>query len=77
MNNTSNEEIKEIKKFSHELKKNVLEMAYCAGATSSHFGGALSILDIVATTENTHLNRNNAVTPQFSKNKKKSSRHKL
>ena len=49
MNNTSNEGIKKIKKFSHELKKNVLEMAYCAGASSSHFGGALSILDIVAT----------------------------
>lgn len=49
MNNKNNEEIKKIKKFSLKLKKNVLEMAYSAGASSSHFGGALSILDIVAT----------------------------
>jgi transketolase len=43
------EKIKKIKKFSLQLKKNVLEMAYCAGVSSSHFGGALSILDIIAT----------------------------
>ena len=49
MNNKNNEEIKKIKKFSSKLKKNVLEMAFSAGASSSHFGGALSILDIIAT----------------------------
>jgi transketolase len=41
--------IKKIQKFSTQLKKNILEMAYSAGASSSHFGGALSIADITAT----------------------------
>jgi transketolase len=42
-------DILKIKKFSTELKKNILEMAFVAGASSSHFGGALSIVDIVST----------------------------
>ena len=37
-----------IKRFSLELKKNILEMAFSAGASSSHLGGALSIVDIMA-----------------------------
>ncbi len=41
--------IQNIKNFSIELKKNILEMAFSAGASSSHFGGALSIVEIVST----------------------------
>ena len=43
------EDIKKIKKFSLEVKKNILEMALAAGASSAHFGGALSIVEIVST----------------------------
>jgi transketolase len=34
--------------FAKNLKFNILEMAYNAGSSSSHFGGALSIVDIVS-----------------------------
>ena len=44
-----NKNIQKMKKFSVELRKNILEMAYSAGAGSSHFGGALSIVEIVST----------------------------
>ena len=40
--------IEKIKKFSIEVKKNILEMAFAAGASSSHFGGPLSIVEIVS-----------------------------
>ena len=40
--------IQKIKNFSTELRKNILEMAYAAGASSSHFGGALSIVEIIS-----------------------------
>jgi transketolase len=45
---TKTEDIKNIKNFAIELRKNILEMAFVAGASSSHFGGALSITEIVA-----------------------------
>ena len=41
--------IEKIQDFSTKIRKNILEMAYSAGASSSHFGGALSIADITAT----------------------------
>ncbi len=41
-------DVLKIKKFSLELRKNILEMAFSAGASSSHLGGALSIVEIVA-----------------------------
>ena len=41
-------DIQKIKNFSIELRKNILEMAYAAGASSSHFGGALSIVEIMS-----------------------------
>lgn len=41
--------ILKIKNFSLELRKNILQMAYAAGASSSHFGGALSIVEIIST----------------------------
>ena len=46
--NKKEETLKEIKNFSNRVKKNILEMAFSAGASSSHFGGALSIVDIVS-----------------------------
>ena len=42
------DDILKIKNFSRELRKNILKMAYVAGASSSHFGGALSIVEIVS-----------------------------
>ena len=41
-------DLKKIKDFSIEVKKNILEMAFIAGASSSHFGGALSIVEIIS-----------------------------
>lgn len=41
-------DIEKIKKFSKEVKDNILEMAFAAGASSSHFGGALSIVEIIS-----------------------------
>jgi len=40
--------LESIKNFSYNLKKNILDMAFIAGASSSHFGGALSIAEIVS-----------------------------
>ena len=42
-------EIQNIKNFSLNVRKNILEMAVSAGASSAHFGGALSITEIVST----------------------------
>jgi len=42
------DDINKIKKFSIEIRKNILEMAFAAGASSSHFGGALSITEIIS-----------------------------
>jgi len=43
------EQIKNIKSFALQVRKNILEMAVSAGAASTHFGGALSIVEIVST----------------------------
>ena len=48
MIDTKNTKIEIIKKFSKNLRKNILNMAFSAGASSSHLGGALSIVEIVA-----------------------------
>ena len=42
-------EIKKIESFALAVRKNILEMAVSAGAGSAHFGGALSITEIVST----------------------------
>ena len=42
-------QIKEIETFSKKVRKIILEMAYSAGASSAHFGGALSITEIIST----------------------------
>ena len=49
MNTEEAKHIENIKKFSLEVRKNILEMAVTAGASSAHFGGALSITEIVST----------------------------
>jgi len=41
--------INKIIEFRKNLTKNILEMALSAGANSSHFGGALSVADIIST----------------------------
>ena len=43
------DQIKNIKSFALQVRKNILEMAVSAGAGSAHFGGALSITEIVST----------------------------
>ena len=43
------DQTKIVKDFAYECRKNILEMALVAGANSSHFGGALSIVEIVST----------------------------
>jgi transketolase len=40
--------IEKIKKFSVKIRENILSMAYAAGSSSAHIGGALSIADIVS-----------------------------
>ena len=47
--NVKSEDIAKIKNHSLNLRKNILEMAFSAGASSAHFGGALSIVEIVST----------------------------
>ncbi len=44
----SKEKLAVIRTFSLNLRKNILEMSLAAGASSSHFGGALSIVEIVS-----------------------------
>ena len=41
--------IKKIENFALAVRKNILEMAVAAGASSAHFGGALSITEIIST----------------------------
>tara|TARA_Y100000590_G_scaffold467879_1_gene648394 strand:+ start:938 stop:1774 length:837 start_codon:yes stop_codon:yes gene_type:complete len=43
------DKIKNIKDFALRVRKNIVEMASFAGASSAHFGGALSITEIVST----------------------------
>ena len=47
--------LKKIDKFAMNSRKNILDMALVAGASSSHFGGALSIVDIVSTLFSTQI----------------------
>ena len=49
MNESDKININKIIEFKKNLTKNILEMALSAGANSSHFGGALSVADIIST----------------------------
>ena len=42
-------ETRSIKLFSKNVRSKILDMAYEAGSNSSHFGGALSIVEIIST----------------------------
>ena len=53
------QDILSVKKFSFELKKNILDMAFLAGASSSHLGGALSIVDIISVLYSKKMKLNN------------------
>ena len=46
MNNKFN--IKDVRKISAKIRKSILEMAYNAGSSAAHIGGALSLADIVS-----------------------------
>jgi len=48
-NKIKSNEIENIKNFALKVRKNILEMAVSAGASSAHFGGALSITEIIST----------------------------
>ena len=49
-----------IKKFAKNMRRNILDMALSAGTSSSHFGGALSITDIIATLYSYQLKLDNS-----------------
>ena len=49
------EEIKKIKDLAKEIRKNILTMSLSAGASSSHFGGSLSTVELLATLYNNVL----------------------
>jgi transketolase len=53
MNNQ--EEIKKIEKLTKAIRKNILTMSLVAGASSSHFGGSLSTVELLATLYNSVL----------------------
>lgn len=48
MKNSQEESIKKIQIFALNLRKKILDMSLIAGADSSHFGGALSIVEIIS-----------------------------
>ena len=45
----NNFSIKNIKELSKNIRKNILDMSLEAGASSSHFGGSLSTVEILST----------------------------
>jgi len=49
-------EIQKIKDLAIKIRKNILTMSLSAGASSSHFGGSLSTVEILATLYNNVLN---------------------
>ena len=48
-------EIANIKKLTKEMRKNILKMSLAAGSSSSHFGGSLSTVELLATLYNSVL----------------------
>jgi len=58
MKKLSEGELIEIKNFSKKIRKHILDMALYAGASSSHFGGALSIVEIISTLFSNQMNLN-------------------
>jgi len=54
--NTNLDKINKISNFAKNCRVNILEMALSAGSSSSHFGGALSIVEIVSTIFDSYIN---------------------
>ena len=54
------EEIVKIKALAKKIRKNILKMSLAAGASSSHFGGSLSTVEILATLYNSVLKFNSS-----------------
>lgn len=52
-------EIEKVKNFSKNLRKKILLMAYSAGSSAAHIGGALSIVEIVSVLYGTLMNFDN------------------
>ena len=52
---SNQDQIPEIKNFATQIRKNILYMSLVAGASSSHFGGSLSTVEILATLYNNVL----------------------
>ena len=52
---SNQDQITEIKNFAKQIRKNILYMSLVAGASSSHFGGSLSTVEILATLYNNIL----------------------
>ena len=48
--------VTELEEFSKKLRVKILDMALSAGSSSSHFGGALSIVEIVSVLFNYKMN---------------------
>jgi len=49
VNDRNNKTVNKIEAMAKRMRRKVLDMALAAGASSSHFGGGLSIIDITAT----------------------------
>ena len=52
---SNQDQITEIKNFAKQIRKNILYMSLVAGASSSHFGGSLSTVEILSTLYNNIL----------------------
>ena len=52
---SNQDQIPEIQSFAKQIRKNILYMSLVAGASSSHFGGSLSTVEILATLYNNVL----------------------
>ena len=52
------ENIKKIENLSKIIRKHILNTALAAGASSSHFGGSLSTVEIIATLFSSIMNFN-------------------
>ena len=55
------EKILEIKKFAKQARKNILDMSLSAGASSSHFGGSLSTVEIISTLYNKNAHEDDVI----------------
>ena len=55
---TEQNDISKIKRLTKEVRKNILTLALAAGASSSHFGGSLSTVELLSALFNSVLKFN-------------------